>query len=73
MDRPIRDLKPDYSQAFDLSGVILHECVCGSNIWNVKVVFDDYEIASYFTDMECAVCGTRATAPTPLDRPTETT
>jgi hypothetical protein len=31
-------------------------------------VFDNYEIATYFLDMECAQCGSLATAPTPLDR-----
>jgi hypothetical protein len=49
---------------------ILHECpVCESNIWNVKAMFDDYELSMYFTDMECASCGTFAKAPTPLDKP----
>ena len=42
-------------------------CPCGCNIWNVKTVFDDEtgEIDMYFIDMECALCGTLATAPTP--------
>jgi len=30
--------------------------------------FDNYEIATYFLDMECVECGNLATAPTPLDR-----
>jgi C4-type Zn-finger protein len=47
-----------------------HECpVCESNIWNVKVIFEDYEIATYFTEMECSVCGSFAKAPTPIDKP----
>ena len=54
----------------DYENEVLHECpVCESNIWNVKVCFEDYEIATYFMDMECAVCGTYAKAPTPLDKP----
>lgn len=66
----IRELKPQ-GPSLDLSDVVCHECVCGSNLWSVFVSFEDYEISSYFTDMTCAVCGTTATAPTPLDRPEE--
>lgn len=63
------DLRPSYEGAMDVRGLPTHECPsCGSNLWNVKVVFEDYEIAQYLLDMECAVCGTYATAPTPLDR-----
>jgi hypothetical protein len=36
-------------------------------MWNVKVMFEDYEIAMYLLDMECVVCGAIATAPTPID------
>jgi hypothetical protein len=52
----------------DIRGVPTHICPCGSNIWNLKVIFYNFEIASYFIDMECADCGTLATAPTPIDR-----
>ena len=48
---------------------VRHECDCGSYVWLLKVSFDDYEISNYFLDMECAVCGSFAKAPTPLDRP----
>lgn len=69
MKKSIRELKPDYTGSMDYEKEILHECpVCESNIWNIKACFDDYEIATYFLDMECSVCGTYATAPTPLDR-----
>lgn len=65
----IKDLKPsDYNSAMDLRGTPTHVCVCGSQIFNLKVIFDNYEIATYFLDMECANCGSLATAPTPLDR-----
>jgi len=40
----------------------------GSRIFYVKAVFDDYEIATYFLEMQCVECGSLATAPTPLDR-----
>ena len=43
-------------------------CPCGSVLWKLQVIFDeDNEISFYFLDMECALCGTLATAPTPLD------
>jgi len=65
----INDLRPtNYNNAMDLRGEPTHLCPCGCNIWNLKVVFDDYEIATYFLDMECINCGSLATAPTPIDR-----
>jgi hypothetical protein len=33
-----------------------------------QVIFEEFEIATYFLDMECANCGSMATAPTLLDR-----
>jgi hypothetical protein len=67
----INDLRPDYSKSMDIRGVPTHTCPCGCEIWNLKVIFDSCEIATYFLDMECANCGTLATAPTPLDREEE--
>jgi len=70
MSKSIRALKPDYTGTMEYEDQVLHECpVCGSDIWNIKASFDDYEIAQYFLDMECSSCGTYAKAPTPLDRP----
>jgi hypothetical protein len=66
--RDINDLRPDYTKAMDLCGVPTYVCPCGCDIFNLKVIFYNFEIASYFLDMECANCGTLATAPTPLDR-----
>lgn len=45
----------------------LHYCPCGSFLWNVKAMFEEGEISLYMLDMECALCGTLATAPTPVD------
>jgi hypothetical protein len=56
------------SDKMDLRGTPTHACICGSTVWNIKAMFDNYEIATYFLDMECAECGSLATAPTPLDR-----
>lgn len=46
-----------------------HVCPCGSMLWNIKAMFQDYEISMYMLDMECALCGTLATAPTLVDMP----
>lgn len=64
----ITELRPDYKEAMDLRGDPTSICPCGSEIWNLKTVFDlDGEIALYFRDMECARCGSLATAPIPKD------
>lgn len=54
--------------ALDLRGTPTHVCTCGSQIWYVKTIFENYEIATYFLDMLCAECGNLATAPTLTDR-----
>jgi hypothetical protein len=65
----ILDLRPEsYDKSIDLRGTPTHLCPCGSQIWNLKVIFEDFEIATYFLDMECVSCGSVATAPTPVDR-----
>ena len=62
--KPITELKPDYTRAMDIRGEPTSVCICGCNVWNLKVVFDsDGTIGFYFRDMECADCGTQATAP----------
>jgi hypothetical protein len=54
----------------DHENEVHHECPsCESTLWNLKVTFEDYEISSYILQMECALCGSFAKAPTPLDRP----
>jgi len=62
----VTEMKPDYTQAMDIRGEPTTVCPCGCTIWNLKTMFDeDGEIGMYFIDMECAECGTLATAPTP--------
>lgn len=52
-------------------GVPTHACPnCGHVIFRIKAIFDEYEIALWFTDAECNECGTLLTAPTPADGPT---
>jgi hypothetical protein len=54
--------------SMDLRGTPTHECICGSKVFNLPVAFENYEIATYFLDMQCVECGSIYTAPTPLDR-----
>lgn len=43
---------------------------CSSKLFTIQAVFDDnYEIAMYLLNAECAFCHTKLTAPTPLDLP----
>jgi hypothetical protein len=68
IDSLIQQAEEAESKKLDLRGTPTHECVCGSKVWRIHATFTDYEVGSYFLDMECAECGTYATAPTPLDR-----
>jgi hypothetical protein len=71
MEEPmeITNLEPTYLEAMDIRGLPTTICPCGSKVWNLKTIFeaDTGNIDMYFIDMECAVCGTLATAPTPGD------
>lgn len=58
----------DFDNAMDLRGTPTHVCPCGSEQFFVRVIFENYEIATYFLDMQCVLCGSLLTAPTPLDR-----
>jgi len=62
---------PQNPESFlDLRGTPTHACICGSQHFYIRAVFDNYEIATYFLDMQCTECGALLTAPTPLDRKT---
>jgi hypothetical protein len=62
------ELAESEMDSMDLRGTPTHECICGSKVFNVPVLFENYEIATYFLDMQCIECGSIYTAPTPLDR-----
>ena len=62
------DLPSDYDNAIDMRGTPTHVCVCGCNVWKILAIFENYEISTYFLEMECVKCGTWATAPTVVDR-----
>jgi hypothetical protein len=49
-------------------GIPTHVCPCGSQLFKVACMFEDGEIALWFTEAECALCGAELTAPTPLDK-----
>ena len=69
MNLPIRQLKPDFTGDMSHADEVRHVCQCGSFVWLVKASFEEYEMSTYFLDMECAACGSYALAPTPLDKP----
>jgi hypothetical protein len=64
--KEIWELKPDYKQSMDIRGEPTKVCPCGCFLWKLIVEWDEESdtISSYFTEMECAACGTRATTPT---------
>jgi hypothetical protein len=63
--------EPHEDIKMDLRGEPSHICICGSRLWNVQAMFEDYEISMYLLDMECANCGSMATAPTLVDKKEE--
>jgi hypothetical protein len=68
--KDIRDLlhKIDYSKAMDLRGAPIGDiCVCGCDVFIMLAGFVEGDIAFWFTDGECAGCGSMVTLPTPID------
>ena len=53
----------------DLRGEPITVCVCGSFVWEVKVIWDNETngIGMYFLEQKCMNCGAIATAPTEGD------
>lgn len=45
----------------------VHACVCGSKLFKVGCMFEDFEISFYFIDAECALCGALVKVPCPAD------
>ena len=53
----------------DLRGLgPVHVCSCGSQVFNVMVSFEDYEIVWYFLDATCVNCGNLVVGPCPADK-----
>jgi hypothetical protein len=55
----------DYSRAMDLRGEPTEICACGCEVFIILGGFLDGEISFYFTDAECASCGSMVTLPAP--------
>jgi len=49
----------------DLRGEPTEVCACGCDVFLMLGGFVDSELAFYFTDGECASCGSMLTLPTP--------
>jgi hypothetical protein len=65
----IRDYRPDPdSMPFDFGGTVMEKCLCGCTLWWAVVVFHEGEIGGYFLETICYECGSRAKAPTPIDK-----
>lgn len=58
---------PDF---IDQRGMVTHNCFnCGSNIFNIQVTFDDYELGLMFPEGTCTGCDSIVTLPAPWDHP----
>lgn len=56
----------------DQRGIPTHIClVCGCGVFLIRAMFEDYEMAGYYLDAECAACGCPLTVPCPVDRPAD--
>lgn len=54
----------------DQTGIPTHECFnCGSNLFKIIATFENYEIAMYLIEAQCAMCDSELTAPTLPDHP----
>jgi C4-type Zn-finger protein len=54
----------------DFRGIPTHECpICESRLFKIVASFDEYNIALWLTEGECANCGLKLTVPTPVDDP----
>lgn len=68
--RVMRRRKDDVTPRIDTRGIPVHECFnCGSTLLKIVAYFEDYDIAGWLMDAECANCGAPLTAPCPVDNP----
>lgn len=63
-----KDTLPEPSGADLRSLGPIHVCTCGSQVFNVMVSFEDYEIVWYFLDATCVNCGNLVVVPCLVDR-----
>lgn len=58
------------SEGIDQRGIPTHECLnCGSNMFKITATFENYEVAMYWDEAECAMCDSPLTVPTLPDHP----
>jgi hypothetical protein len=63
-------MTPEKGPKMDMRGIPTHECFhCGSNLFRIYAMFEDYDIALWCLDGECAECGEKVTVPCPVDDP----
>lgn len=56
--------------SIDQSGIMTHTCFnCGSNIFKIRVTFDDYEIGLMWPDGQCVMCHSTVSVPVPWEHP----
>ena len=51
----------------DLSGIPTHACVCGCNVFETLVAFEDNKVAWYTLTGYCYNCNNKVTLPTEMD------
>lgn len=62
----IREMFADKPDAADYRSLgAIHQCPCGSDMFNLIVRFDMGEVCFYLREMRCASCGSLALAPIP--------
>lgn len=62
--------KSGITPGIDTRGIPSHECInCGSNVFEIRAGFEDYEISFWFTEGRCVQCKAPVTVPTPCDHP----
>lgn len=47
----------------------IHQCLCGSNLFQMVGAFEHGEVSFYLLDALCWSCGAKATLPTAIDPP----
>ena len=59
--------KRDKFAGYDLTGIPTHTCVCGCNVFETLVSFDEGKVAWYTLNGYCYACNNKVTLPTEID------
>ena len=59
--------KKDYFAGTDMTGIPTHVCVCGCNVFETLVAFDEGKVAWYTLTGYCYNCNNKVTLPTEID------